>query len=345
MIQCLACEDWFHESCCNLRERPPPRGSTPPPEAQAEQSTQPGAQIRSLDDSVQTSEAARASTDTGATTAVAINEDADTDARTDTSDDELPPALISSDDYETFVCGACVQRIPVLKRYAGSSEAVMVGRGACGWVKLDGEEGDVDVVGRGDEKEVNEDMVGAAAEADVTAGMKRPQEDPTAPDAKRRRVSEQPESHASEQPQITGPCQAPTRGPAAERVLDAVARGDHSLGTGDVFLTRENFRERWCRCGQCLPSLEMNKFLLEEEETWEPPEDEDSGLSLEELGLRALNKVPRDQAIDGITHYNKLRDHLVNYLRPFAQEGKVVAETDVRSFFADLVEARAKATL
>ena len=39
------------------------------------------------------------------------------------------------------------------------------------------------------------------------------------------------------------------------------------------------------------------------------------------------------------------RDHLVGYLRPFAQEGKVVGETDVRSFFAELMAARAKPSL
>ena len=82
------------------------------------------------------------------------------------------------------------------------------------------------------------------------------------------------------------------------------------------------------------------------------------GRSLEELGLRALNNLPRDRAIDGIMHFNALkyviipgkvqsvltmrRDHLVGYLRPFAQEGKVVGETDVRSFFAELMAARAK---
>ncbi|KAG6833147.1 hypothetical protein H0H87_010861 [Tephrocybe sp. NHM501043] len=36
------------------------------------------------------------------------------------------------------------------------------------------------------------------------------------------------------------------------------------------------------------------------------------------------------------------RDNLVKYLRPFAQEGKVVSETDVREFFASLTEAAKK---
>lgn len=35
------------------------------------------------------------------------------------------------------------------------------------------------------------------------------------------------------------------------------------------------------------------------------------------------------------------RDDLMKYLRPFAQEGKVVNEADVQEFFASLKEAAA----
>lgn len=78
--------------------------------------------------------------------------------------------------------------------------------------------------------------------------------------------------------------------------------------------------------------------------------------------MRALERLPRDRAIDGIHAFNgmrlvvcsllsilcllrrplPIRDDLVNYLRPFAQEGKVVNETDVREFFAALTEAAKK---
>ena len=67
---------------------------------------------------------------------------------------------------------------------------------------------------------------------------------------------------------------------------------------------------------------------MEDEETYEPPEDPDSGiitiplilrflrplpnvsvvgLSLEELGMRALERLPRDRAIDGIHAFNGMR--------------------------------------
>ncbi|KAJ3541451.1 hypothetical protein NM688_g6082 [Phlebia brevispora] len=91
---------------------------------------------------------------------------------------------------------------------------------------------------------------------------------------------------------------------------------------------------------QCLPSLQANPFLLEEEETYEPPEDPDVGFSLEELGLRALQRLPRDRAIDGIHAFNAMRDQLMAHLRPFAEQGHVVTETDIRQFFEEQINHR-----
>jgi E3 ubiquitin-protein ligase UBR7 len=78
-------------------------------------------------------------------------------------------------------------------------------------------------------------------------------------------------------------------------------------------------------------------------------------LSLEELGLRALDRLPRDRALDGIRAFNTMRyagnhgsgdiqiqlfsrDDLKNFLRPFAQEGREVGEIDVRRFFETRAE-------
>jgi E3 ubiquitin-protein ligase UBR7 len=76
------------------------------------------------------------------------------------------------------------------------------------------------------------------------------------------------------------------------------------------------------------------------------------------LGTRALEQLPRDRALDGIHAFNDMRyvlllypsffsevifitsDHLLEYLRPFAQQGKIVEEADVTRFFATLKEKR-----
>ncbi|KZT70600.1 hypothetical protein DAEQUDRAFT_725137 [Daedalea quercina L-15889] len=290
MVQCLACEDWFHESCLNLRDRPPARGSTP----QREQEHADG--------------------DDGASDA-----------------SELPPGLLTADDYDALICGACVRAIPTLRRYAGTPGVLMVVR--------DAPELPWKVIGR--EESTDEGAtVEVAAEAkseDVGGKRARSPEDAGAPAAKRPRVST--ESSASP------PCLAPPANSVAQEILSSspshlenggadsdAAVGSTPLGDGDVFLT-EGWRERWCRCESCLPSLQARPYLLEEEDTYEPPEDPDSGLTLEELGLRALQRLPRDRALDGIRAFNEMRDDLMNHLRPFAQEGKEVTEADIRAFF------------
>ncbi|TFY78570.1 hypothetical protein EWM64_g5436, partial [Hericium alpestre] len=109
---------------------------------------------------------------------------------------------------------------------------------------------------------------------------------------------------------------------------------------GDLFLA-DDWRARWCHCDACLPALQAHPFLLEEEETYEPPEDPDSQLSLEELGMRALERLPRDRALDGVRAFNNMRDELVQFLRPFAEGGTVVAEADIRTFFEEKRAAEA----
>jgi len=94
MIQCLACEDWFHESCLNLRERPSSREPSPTRQASDEVS--------------------------------GMNED--DDAASEASSSGLPPPLIQGSEYESFVCGSCVSGIHTLKRFAGTPGVMMVVR-------------------------------------------------------------------------------------------------------------------------------------------------------------------------------------------------------------------------
>ena len=94
--------------------------------------------------------------------------------------------------------------------------------------------------------------------------------------------------------------------------------------------------------------------MEEEEETHEPPEDPDAGLSLEELGMRALEKLPKEQAINGIMAFQRMRyafspprsslvydnncihsAELSQFLAPFAANGQVVTREDVQRFFEE----------
>ncbi|KAI0055286.1 hypothetical protein BV25DRAFT_1873175 [Artomyces pyxidatus] len=270
MIQCLACEDWYHESCLNLRERPSSREPTPEPAV------------------------------------------ADDDARSDASSSGLPPPLITADDYDALICASCVSSIPILKKWAGTEGVLMV-------IREEPETSWHTIGGRSDES------VEVTTEGEVPSGSKRRLSSPIdEPESKRPRM----------ELGTSTSCLAPTPNPVAQKILGAPG----TLGKGDIFLTTD-WRTRWCHCEACLADLQAYPFLMEEEETYEPPEDPDSQLSLEELGLRALERIPRERALDGIRAFNDMRDDLVQFLRPFAQEGKVVAEEDVRAFFDQRTEA------
>jgi E3 ubiquitin-protein ligase UBR7 len=59
--------------------------------------------------------------------------------------------------------------------------------------------------------------------------------------------------------------------------------------------------------------------------------------------MAALARLPRAQALDGVRAFGALQAQLTAFLRPFAQEGRVVGEADVRAFFAEQEEARQRA--
>lgn len=141
-------------------------------------------------------------------------------------------------------------------------------------------------------------------EATSRAGTKRPLS-PSAleePDAKRVKPS-----HEDTMGFTT--CLTPPQHPLAKHILSSLdnANAVSALGAGDLFLT-SGFRDRWCRCQsvsphipnfyfifttirhQCLPSLKQSPWLLEEEETYEPPEDPDSGeIPRHPVFIRILN--------------------------------------------------------
>ncbi|KAG8853841.1 hypothetical protein FRB96_007981 [Tulasnella sp. 330] len=336
MAQCVACEDWYHESCLNLRGRviartpeSSPTKARAPTSSPAPRSSEPPSSEDEYDDE---------------------NDDADMN-------------LILSSGYDSIICGGCVAKMPVLQRWAGTKGVWMIIRPdasdtayeplmnsppkGCnaGAVDFEGWE----VLG---EDVVLEDVTKGppAAEGEATtseSSQKRRPASPTGtneePPSKRAKLENGDEAKKAA-------CRAPPQNKLAQRVFARMGRRaqddkdadlevannvDGIEGEGDIFLS-EGWRDRWCRCEQCLSGFQAFPYLLEEEETYVPPEDPDSKKSLEELGLRALQNLPREKALDSIRAFNEMRDDLFAYLRPFAQEGKVVSETDVTAFFEAL---------
>ncbi|EDK36249.2 hypothetical protein PGUG_00347 [Meyerozyma guilliermondii ATCC 6260] len=86
-----------------------------------------------------------------------------------------------------------------------------------------------------------------------------------------------------------------------------------------------------------LDFLTNYEYLYMDDPVYEPPADEDDdGSTLLDLGAEALHSLPREQAIEGLQVYDKIRSKLRDFFKPFAEEGKVVTEDKVREFFEQM---------
>ncbi|CAG8704269.1 9335_t:CDS:2, partial [Ambispora leptoticha] len=82
------------------------------------------------------------------------------------------------------------------------------------------------------------------------------------------------------------------------------------------------------------------EFILQEEETFEPAQDDDASTSLFDSGMKLLTQMDRVTAIEGLIAYNKMRDEIREFLQPFAASGKTVTKQDIESFIQTKLEQR-----
>lgn len=113
MLNCIACEDWFHESCLNLRPATPASDPNLIAETKATQpDTDDAAKIEAKLDPEKISE----------------------------DDDDDEEVLIKSDTYDGLICAACVSSHGYLRSQAGQS----------GWMVIEPKDGGWEVLGRAD---------------------------------------------------------------------------------------------------------------------------------------------------------------------------------------------------
>lgn len=82
--------------------------------------------------------------------------------------------------------------------------------------------------------------------------------------------------------------------------------------------------------------LQKYPFLYKEDPIIRPDEDEDDTSSIFELGIKQLNNLPSDQAMQGLAAYDKIKSKLTEFLKPFAENGKIVTEDEVKAFFTNI---------
>lgn len=170
----------------------------------------------------------------------AVSEGDADDGASEASSSGLPPPLITAEQYEALICRSCVLKIPILRGYAGTPDALIVISKSCEdpWVVVGGaSDADVDV------------------EIDVEAGVKRSRADlEDEPASKRMKLDEDDANDGSSS--SVSRCLAPKPREDIQSLLRRVEEGDYELFAGDLFLT-DDFRERWCKCPSVRPTNQI----------------------------------------------------------------------------------------
>ncbi|KAL4990073.1 putative zinc finger in N-recognin-domain-containing protein [Aspergillus falconensis] len=254
-------------------------------------------------------------------------------------DDEtpLPPGFPAEDDFETFICYKCVESNPWLKQYAGTPGFLPPIFKEGGLRKIVKEESASarESLPTQSEDQPSDNRRKRKAECDAEDGdgdeltSKRPKEETQPqPTASPSQTTPEPEQQ-QEQKQEPKHASLPQTNPTAPFSL---------------FL-KEDFRDHFCRCPICYPSLAPHPQLREEEETYEPPLSENgdgdgagsTGTgSLLDRGEAALSNIDRVRAIEGAMVYNHLRDKVKEFLKPFAESGTAVGADDIKAYFEKL---------
>ncbi|KAL1921326.1 uncharacterized protein VTP21DRAFT_11042 [Calcarisporiella thermophila] len=228
---------------------------------------------------------------------------------------EMPP----SDDFDDYICRTCTEEHPFLRRYHNSR--FIRGRSLPGGKvnQLEGISFNVDgEVKATSEKGEQCDIHGVKKEEASVENEKHTNSELVDEVGSRKRCNNEEETYSIKKAKLQNKCQL----------------GNDDSGRVDLFL-KEGWRSTLCQCDECkiLYKRQNIEFLLGEEQTYEPELDKDRGVSLLEAGMNQLSRMDRIQAIEGAIAYNKLRDQLRTFLRPFVESGKTVTSEDIQGFF------------
>lgn len=113
-------------------------------------------------------------------------------------------------------------------------------------------------------------------------------------------------------------------------------RGSIEHNSTNLFLA-EGWRDLICKCSVCINYIERHhlSFILNPPDVYEPERDINAGLSMYDLGIKALASIPPDQTHRGIIGMKRLKMALSTRLKEIEAENRSVTTHDIQSFFAD----------
>lgn len=102
----------------------------------------------------------------------------------------------------------------------------------------------------------------------------------------------------------------------------------------------QGWREELCKCSDCKKKYQdlSLDFLLDPEDTVHHYENkyETRKSSQYEDGMNVLSKMDRTNQIEAIHGYNSMKSNLMEYLKKFAENKKVVRKEDIQEFFQQM---------
>ncbi|XP_041351094.1 putative E3 ubiquitin-protein ligase UBR7 [Gigantopelta aegis] len=219
---------------------------------------------------------------------------------------ECPP--LDNYDFDEMVCSTCMKKLDFLWAYTVSSTATTLktenGHDICVDVGETSENIDIPSNNRGDEEKSQ----------NVTAGAEVA-------------TSEEEIPSTTEE---TSVCK-----------LEELQKREITVPDTNAFWPK-GFRSKLCRCPQCIGMYENKgvSFLLDVSDTVHAYEERGrlkaGPASRDAQEIEALSQMNRVQQVEVILGYNDLKSELNNYLKKFAENGKIVREEDIREFFEDL---------
>jgi E3 ubiquitin-protein ligase UBR7 len=122
--------------------------------------------------------------------------------------------------------------------------------------------------------------------------------------------------------------------------LEELKKRDFQKHDGAMFW-KQGWRSKLCGCDTC-KQIYLDKdvsFLTDESDTitsYENRGKDECSSSRYEKGMQELSKMHRVQQVDLLHGFNDMKFELTQYLKKFAENGKVVREEDIKEFFGQM---------
>ncbi|KAF2426183.1 hypothetical protein EJ08DRAFT_681374 [Tothia fuscella] len=248
-------------------------------------------------------------------------------------DPPLPPGFPQEDDFEAFICYKCVEAFPWIKRYAGTE-------GFLPAVLHQNSSESATTEGAIPPAKVEEPTESPPTESRKRKASPDLEDEPTDSSIKRQRSTSNPPPATSD---LNATNFTANNTAAISPTCTYTTLPTPPTSTLSLFLT-EDFRQHLCRCPTHFPLLVPHPGLLDEEENYEPPISENGSeagggsgtASLYDRGEAALNNMDRVRALEGVMAYNHVKDKVKDFLKPYADSGKMVGAEDIKKYFEGL---------